>query len=372
MSDRVNSAKWDAYSNRWRITVKRDGISKTFVSSKPGRKGMLEANKKADTWLDSNRPSENMRVSAAYEKYKESQLGRRGTVNDKDIISKGNNWIIPYIGHKMLCKVTLGDLQDILDDAERQGKSLKTIKNIRGRLSSFFKFCRIHNWTQLRTEDLTVSEFAPTKKKTILQPDALKTLFTSSETFLRGQPAVEPWINAYRFQVVTGLLPGELIGLKWTDIFDGVIHLQRAINYYGEQTTGKNKNAIRNIVVNKTMQQILDDQKQRNPDGEFVFEITSEQTYLKRWHRYCEVNDIPKMTVYELRHTFVSITASVLTEGELKNLVGHSENMDTYGVYAHLVEGDLGRSADTIESRFEELLADNPAEKSATICATAD
>ena len=77
------------------------------------------------------------------------------------------------------------------------------------------------------------------------------------------------------------------------------------------------------------------------------------------------------MTVYELRHTFVSITASVLTEGEIKNLVGHSENMDTYGVYAHLVDGDLARSAETIDSRFNELLAEDPSEKSATICATA-
>ena len=68
MSDRVNTAKWDAYMNRWRITVKRDGVSKTFVSSKPGRKGQQEANKKADAWLDSNRPNDNMRVSVAYQK----------------------------------------------------------------------------------------------------------------------------------------------------------------------------------------------------------------------------------------------------------------------------------------------------------------
>lgn len=119
------------------------------------------------------------------------------------------------------------------------------------------------------------------------------------------------------------------------------------------------------------MQQILDDQKLRNPKGEYIFEITSEQTYLKHWHRYCEVNEIPQTTVYELRHTFVSITAAVLTEGEIKNLVGHSENMDTYGVYAHLVEGDLGRSAETIDSRFEELLRGNSPEKSATKSATA-
>lgn len=47
----------------------------------------------------------------------------------------------------------------------------------------------------------------------------------------------------------------------------------------------------------------------------------------------------PKVSLYELRHTFVSVESSVLTDSQLKMLVGHSKNMDTSGVYHHELQG---------------------------------
>lgn len=357
MSSRTNTAKWDDKRKVWRIVVQREGVVKNFTSSKPGRTGQREANKKADDWLDGVLPDKRLKVKEAYEKYKQDQLGRRSTVTDKDIVSKGDNWILPYIGTRYLDRLTLGDLQEILDNADRQGKSRKTIRNIRGRLSHFFRYCRQHGWTQLRTDDLTVSEHAPVKQKQILQKDALYVLFTSSVTTLRGRKVQDDYINAYRLQVLCGLRPGELLGLKWSDISDGIIHLQRSINYYGEVTSGKNDNAVRPIVLNGLMREILHDQQLLTNGQEYVFaNIATEQTYLKRWHRYCETNELPRMTVYELRHTFVSISASVLSEGAVKSLVGHSQNMDTFGIYGHDVQGDGEKAAQALEERFAQLI----------------
>lgn len=45
-----------------------------------------------------------------------------------------------------------------------------------------------------------------------------------------------------------------------------------------------------------------------------------------------------------MRHTFVSIESGVLTDSQLKMLVGHSKNMDTAGVYRHELDGPEGRS----------------------------
>ncbi len=51
------------------------------------------------------------------------------------------------------------------------------------------------------------------------------------------------------------------------------------------------------------------------------------------------------------RHTFVSVVKS-LPEGLLKQVVGHSASMDTFGVYSHDVEGDLEEVAEKIQSFF--------------------
>ncbi len=53
-----------------------------------------------------------------------------------------------------------------------------------------------------------------------------------------------------RFHVLTGLRPGKLAGLKWTDIKDGTVYIRRSINQLGETTTGKNHNAQRNFALN--------------------------------------------------------------------------------------------------------------------------
>ena len=77
-----------------------------------------------------------------------------------------------------------------------------------------------------------------------------------------------------------------------------------------------------------------------------LFQIQNQRALFKRWKKYQHDNGIePQVTLYEMRHTFVSIESGVLTDSQLKMLVGHSKNMDTAGVYRHELDGqreDLG------------------------------
>lgn len=60
---------------------------------------------------------------------------------------------------------------------------------------------------------------------------------------------------------------------------------------------------------------------------------------------------------YSLRHTFVSIVASQtqIPEGTIRELVGHSDSMDTFGTYKHTVDGELESAASIINLTFERL-----------------
>ena len=71
-----------------------------------------------------------------------------------------------------------------------------------------------------------------------------------------------------------------------------------------------------------------------------LFQIPCQRSLKRRWEKYQASNGItPAVTLYELRHTFVSMEAGELTDGQLKMLVGHSRNMDTFGVYRHEIKG---------------------------------
>lgn len=83
--------------------------------------------------------------------------------------------------------------------------------------------------------------------------------------------------------VRTRVRPGELLGLRWSDVQGGEIHIGRAINAFGEVTQGKNSNAVRTIVLAQLGRMELEAQRDISPSDGPVFDIPREQQLYKRW-----------------------------------------------------------------------------------------
>lgn len=359
MERRTNTARWIESAGRWQINVQRDGRRRSFYSSTPGRKGQREANAKADAWLVDGIEKAGRRVSELYAEYIASQKESTSRSHWRGVVSRYNTHIGPQIGHKRIDKLTEQDLQDIINRAyARQGLAAKTLGNIRADLVSFLRFCRRANAATLTPEGLTIPASAKRPHKSVVLPADLLKLFNVETTLFRGQRVPEPYIHAFRLEVLTGLRPGEIAGLTWQDICQGEIHLHQAINYFGEITQGKNKNAVRCVVLSALAAAELEAQREITGGEASVFAISSQQTYYKHWLRYLASNDMKRVTPYELRHTFVSI-AKQLPEGMVKSIVGHSQSMDTFGVYGHEIEGDASETAERINSIFTGLLGRN-------------
>lgn len=362
---RTNTAAWMEKQNRWQIKVQKDGIRKTFYSSKSERTGQRECNAKADAWLDDGIVNTNVKVSDMAARHMEQLRITTSQSHSRLQEYYYQKWILPKIGTVKIENLSEQYMQSAINDAYKAGMSKKTLSNIKALLMAFLKFCRSCKVTTLFSEGLFVPKGAQTKEKHILQPEDIKILFEIDTTTDHGKQIVDRYIYAYRFQVLTGLRPGEVMGLKWEDIRDGTVYLSRSINVHNEITQGKNENARRNFNLNLITNTILEQQKnlltKESVCSEYIFPNSyggpsSQSTYSKHWNRYQKHAGISaEVSPYELRHTFVSIVKS-LPEGYLKQLVGHSKDMDTYGVYSHEINSDMEESAAMVQEIFSRIL----------------
>lgn len=354
MGKRTNTAKWMAKQRRWQINVQKDGVRKSFYSSTPGRIGQRECNSKADAWLDDHIDNGTVRVSALFAEYVETLKLTTSKSNWTKINYFGDKWILPKIGTLKISNVNEQHLQDVINSALSAGLSKKTLTNLRATLMSFIKYCRKRKVTILFPENLTIPQSAKSAIKRILQPQDVIKLMSTDTTILYGKTAFDSYVYAYRFQVLTGLRPGELIGLEWSDIVDDMVYVKRSINSFGEVTSGKNDNAVRHFALSNLAKDTLKKQREVS-SSDSVFEIVSLSSYQKKWKHYCESNGITHVSPYEMRHTFISI-AKNLSDGQIKPLIGHSKNMDTFSVYGHEVNGELRSTASDLNNIFGQIL----------------
>lgn len=355
MGKRTNSAVWLEKQQRWQIKVQKNGERRSFTSATPGRTGQREANRKADAWLDDGVLNTRLLVETVYPQWITNLELTTGRSNCAPVWSRWRRRVQPVVGRKRIEDLSEQALQTVVNKAYAAGLSKKSLMNVCADLRAFCKWMRLSKISTLRPEALHVPKGARSQEKEILQPDALRVLFSVSTTLYKGVWVTDPYINAYRFSAITGLRPGELIGLRWQDIRGSTVCIRRAVNIHGETTQGKNQNAVRAFALTRTAAQILDAQRDLNLPGDSVFGIQSESTYRHCWKRYCVSNEIKYVPPYNLRHTFVSL-AKTLPEGSVKALVGHSKQMDTFGVYAHLIQGEDVQTAAMLDNVFDRVI----------------
>lgn len=383
MGLRTNTAVWLEKQGRWQIKVQKNGVRKTFTSAKPGRTGQREANRKADAWLDEGITSTTKRCSDVWAEFMISVKATAGSSYIDQVEKFGRNYILPVIGARRIGDLNTGMLQDALNRAYKEGSmnpdskrksrgnlSRKTLQGIRGVEVAFVKWARQHKYTALRPEDedLTVPKGARNKGRKILQPDALRVLLSTDTRVVRGKVVHDDNIHAYRLAVMTGLRPGELLGLRVGDVDGRRLHLARAINRLNEETHGKNENAIRTVVLHPLAAAELRAQLQQRTleeerpllDDDAVFLLKNEQSLYNFWQFYQHCNGIePPVSLYELRHTFVSMIEDAVSPAQLRRMVGHSKSMDTYGWYSHAVEGRADAAALAISDALAEYAPDS-------------
>lgn len=351
------SVIWIEKEKRWSMRVSINGTIRRFTSRKPGTAGKREVLRKYREFIDGHGVSPIL-VSDAWNQFTEQVILKNGRTDAFISLDKyGRNYILPRIGKMIVQNVTLLDLQDIINKAKpvsgKEQLSRKTLSNLRSSIMQFVRFCVAAEYMDPLRGELFIPKTAPKKEKVILQPSDIRRLFEG--------PADDWYINIFRFGCVTGLRTGEILGIKTSDIQNGILTINRSINVRNEITPGKTDNARRQLYLNKVARRIIDENIKRNAPlmTDWIFcsksgGPLSQSTLRNNWIRIAAERGLPG-SIYSLRHTFISLMKNEMPESMLKTIVGHGAKMDTYGIYGHIVDGELQKAAKIIDVNFKEL-----------------
>lgn len=346
---------WDG--QRWRIRVMVEGRTHSFSCKTPGAKGRKEVIRKYSDWLYNEASGEKTFGRVASE-YLEDLAARNGKTSGSYIQCECymRLYICPILASRKMCKLTLRDYQSVINGASGEsGEPLshKTLTNIRSILMSIIKFGYADYQCELPRGELYIPKGHLRKEKEILQKKDIVRLFEHSELWY--------W-RAFCFMAITGLRPGECLGLRLEDLDEDCVRIKRAVNSRNVITEGKNRNARRTVPIGATAKKILQETIERNeamklhtewifcsPDGS----VGHQNSMSNHWRALKAERGLPG-TMYSLRHTFVSIMKNQLSEASIKEYVGHSKDFDTYGHYSHEVSGDARKAAQIIDLTFKE------------------
>ena len=348
----MNTPRWDGV--RWRIQARKDGKRYSFSSSLPGPKGRKECQRKYDNWYYGEASGEKTVERVAHE-YLEDVKARRGANSEAYTQYERyiRLYIVPHCSQKKICKMTLRDWQSLINEARGQKRPLseKTLKSLRGIIMGIVKFGYEDYQCEMLRGSLYIPKGHSNKEKEILQRDDVRRLLEPSEL----------WYHPlFCFLLLTGMRPGEALGLKASEISQDKIIVKRSINAKNLITEGKNANAKRIIPIGDLAAGILRKTIQRNdeynlqtdwifcsPDGS----QGNQSSMRNHWMKLKEERGLPG-SVYSLRHTFISMMKNVMPEQAIKDIVGHSVSMDTFGTYGHIVDGSERKYAEVIDLTF--------------------
>lgn len=277
----------------------------------------------------------------------------------------GRLYLKPNIGDTNIYKITELMWQDCINKAYKKGLSKKTLKNIKGTITTFCRYTKKAGLKLEPPEFVEIPRNAYTKKKIILQPNDIITLMTDDTVIIRGEEIKDYFIHAYRFIFLTGIRRGEACALENQALKNDYVHIYQSYNTRNVITEGKTDNSNRYFKLTSYAKKELEYQKKMlnrlNIKSKYIFpdttgEIVKPIKLFDSWKRYRKQHNI-QSSIHELRHTFISVAKADVPKSLLQKAAGHSESMDTIGIYGHEVNGEAERTANILDSIYSKIIS---------------
>ena len=272
-----------------------------------------------------------------------------------------DNHVKPYLGEKLLIKLTSDDLRELYQLLLERGRKLPrqncgpglapaTVRGIHATLHHALKTAADEGLIPFNPAEKVTPPSVPNTPKRVLTHDQLEKFLCA----IRFDPI---WHDFFYTELTTGLRRGELCGLTWED-FDseaGTLKVRRTIHARkgGELEAGETKTYAgqRTILLPYSTTQLLKERKTAAltqwifPDPLRPERPVNPSSAYRRLKELLKQAGLPSLRFHDLRHTFAThALASGVDAKTLSGILGHTKASFTLDTYTH-VTGDMHRNA---------------------------
>lgn len=265
--------------------------------------------------------------------------------------------ILPYFKDMYLEDINSNIIIDWEDYILSLGFSNNHNKNLYYILSGFFEYCRIfYNF-----DKKIISNIGCFKKK---YEEDRHDFYNINEfnIFISGFDN-EVYKQFFCLLFFTGVRPGEAMALKFKDLKNGYININKTISSHGKReiTTPKTYSSNRSIKIDKKLEKDILKLKNTYPNDS---NVSKEELYIfggikplspSTINRYkakaCKKADIRPITLHQFRHSHATfLIQKGIMINEVSKRLGHSKVSTTLDVYSHTDLSQEKRVIDTLNS----------------------
>jgi len=258
-----------------------------------------------------------------------------------------DNHLVPALGSTPLLQLAPKDIQSYYTELQREtGLSSNTLRRHHDLLSSALR-------TAVRQDMLLTSPMErvePPRAKPyeadFYNPEELKRLYR----LISGH-----WLELpTKMAGSLGLRREEICGLKWenVDFQRRIIYIREARTAFGAtvvQKETKNRSSVRTLYMPEDVLRLLKEEKKRQREelhrtGGHVVLDQKGQPYSPNalslaFTRFVRKNDLPRVTLHGLRHSFATIASfQGVSLFDIGKALGHSTPATTGRIYTHLID----------------------------------
>lgn len=274
---------------------------------------------------------------------------QRGLPNLSEAAAANTRWavdkhLVPALGARRLAELTPEDIEDWLAGLAHSGYSRSTLARLHGTLTRALDWGQARGMVGRNVSKLVTTPTGPTRQRRALTVEESRRLLDAA--------AADPMGPAIATGLLLGLRPGELIALQWQDVdlVAGTVDIQRYLKTRASRRTLKMPARLLDILIAHVADQVA-----RDTSGDLMFATAAgtpiDRANLRRaLRRIAKRADLATLTVYELRHSMVSIlSAAGVPLEQVADVAGHASPTVTGSVYRHVVSPSVDAAATAMD-----------------------